>query len=253
MVRNTTDENEMRILYQYLAEASVVFPKTFSVIHSLLGVKINTLLALCHDQVILCAVQTIIKNVLDNQETSTGQMQLHFLKTFDFGGLWRFTGPFPKTVSNLDSSELFASCLEAMLRMCPPCDDSDEKLVTDYLNSAKGSPIISEQEQPSSVPQVSTDTDESGRQSRLSPCGNYGRSLNSPNSPSHQRLSQASAHSPHSPCPHISSPQHLHVHSPPTQDLLSDPTADPMAVDTSHLRHLRKQMSVKKSGKGPKP
>ena len=31
LVRNTTDENEARILYEYLAEASVVFPKVFPV------------------------------------------------------------------------------------------------------------------------------------------------------------------------------------------------------------------------------
>lgn len=31
IVRHTTDENEARILYQYLAEASVVFPKVFPV------------------------------------------------------------------------------------------------------------------------------------------------------------------------------------------------------------------------------
>lgn len=27
LVRNTTDENEIRVLYQYIAEASIVFPK----------------------------------------------------------------------------------------------------------------------------------------------------------------------------------------------------------------------------------
>ena len=31
LVRNTTDEAEIRILYEYLAEASVVFPKVFPV------------------------------------------------------------------------------------------------------------------------------------------------------------------------------------------------------------------------------
>ncbi len=31
LVRNTTDENESRILYEYLAEASVVFPRVFPV------------------------------------------------------------------------------------------------------------------------------------------------------------------------------------------------------------------------------
>merc|ERR1712083_182687 len=34
LVKYTTDENEVRILYEYLAEASVVFPKVFPVIHS---------------------------------------------------------------------------------------------------------------------------------------------------------------------------------------------------------------------------
>ena len=33
LVRNTTDENESRILYEYLAEASVVFPKVFPVMY----------------------------------------------------------------------------------------------------------------------------------------------------------------------------------------------------------------------------
>lgn len=31
LVKYTTDENETRILYQYLSEASVVFPKVFPV------------------------------------------------------------------------------------------------------------------------------------------------------------------------------------------------------------------------------
>merc|ERR550534_2799917 len=57
LVRNTTDENEARILYEYLAEASVVFPKVFPVIHSLLDAKIISVLSLCHDQAILNAVQ----------------------------------------------------------------------------------------------------------------------------------------------------------------------------------------------------
>jgi neurofibromin 1 len=31
LVRNTSDENEMRILYEYLSESSIVFPKVFPV------------------------------------------------------------------------------------------------------------------------------------------------------------------------------------------------------------------------------
>ena len=36
LVKYTTNESEVRILYEYLAEASIVFPKVFPVIHSLL-------------------------------------------------------------------------------------------------------------------------------------------------------------------------------------------------------------------------
>ena len=73
LVKYTTDETEVRILYEYLAEASVVFPKVtdiglfsvfilnhskvFPVIHSLLDAKITNVLGLCHDKTILAAVQ----------------------------------------------------------------------------------------------------------------------------------------------------------------------------------------------------
>jgi len=35
LVKYTTDEAEMRVLYDYLAEASVVFPKVFPVMYVL--------------------------------------------------------------------------------------------------------------------------------------------------------------------------------------------------------------------------
>ena len=80
LVKYTTDETEVRILYEYLAEASVVFPKVtlkclvfetffdsysllfkvFPVIHSLLDAKITNVLGLCHDKTILAAVQVRI-------------------------------------------------------------------------------------------------------------------------------------------------------------------------------------------------
>ena len=44
LVKYTTHESEVRILYEYLAEASVVFPKVFPVIHSLLDAKITNVL-----------------------------------------------------------------------------------------------------------------------------------------------------------------------------------------------------------------
>ncbi|KAL3856417.1 hypothetical protein ACJMK2_011181 [Sinanodonta woodiana] len=124
LVRNTTDENEARILYEYLAEASVVFPKVFPVIHSLLDAKINNVLNLCHDQAILNAVQSIIQNMIACEDTSS--QQLSYLQSIGFGGLWRFAGTFTKSAQSSDIAELFVNCLEAMMvETCLPGDDLD--------------------------------------------------------------------------------------------------------------------------------
>ncbi|XP_064460461.1 neurofibromin-like isoform X2 [Ornithodoros turicata] len=123
LVRFATDENETRILYEYLAEASVVFPKVFPVIHSLLDAKITTVLQQNHDHIILSAVQCIIQNMIACEDSS--QQQLHYLQTCGFGGLWRFAGPFSKCQTNLDNAELFVNCLEAMVETCLPADEGE--------------------------------------------------------------------------------------------------------------------------------
>ena len=79
LVKYTTHESEVRVLYEYLAEASVVFPKVFPVIHSLLDAKITNVLALCHDKTILAAVQSIIENMIACEDEKS-QQQLHFLQ-----------------------------------------------------------------------------------------------------------------------------------------------------------------------------
>lgn len=123
-MRFATDENETRILYEYLAEASVVFPKVFPVIHSLLDAKITTVLSQNHDHIILSAVQCIIQNMIACEDSS--QQQLHYLQTCGFGGLWRFAGPFSKqSQTNLDNAELFVNCLEAMVETCLPADEGE--------------------------------------------------------------------------------------------------------------------------------
>ncbi|CAL1527010.1 unnamed protein product, partial [Lymnaea stagnalis] len=126
LVRNTTDENEARILYEYLAEASVVFPKVFPVIHSLLDAKIINVLSLCHDQAILNAVQSIIQNMIACDDVSQ-QQQLSYLQSIGFGGLWRFAGTFSKSTGSSDTAELFVNCLEKamMVESCLPGDDLD--------------------------------------------------------------------------------------------------------------------------------
>ncbi|KAK7864725.1 hypothetical protein R5R35_013611 [Gryllus longicercus] len=127
LVKYTTDENETRILYQYLAEASVVFPKVFPVIHSLLDARINNVISVCHDQVILSAVQSIIQNMIACEDTS--QQQLHYLQSCGFGGLWRFAGPFTKSNCTAENAELFVNCLEAMVETCLPVEEGEMELV----------------------------------------------------------------------------------------------------------------------------
>ncbi|XP_075145354.1 neurofibromin 1 isoform X2 [Haematobia irritans] len=127
LVKYTSDENETRVLYQYLAEGSVVFPKVFPVIHSLLDQKINNILSVSHDQVVLNSVQNIIQNMLASEDPS--QQQLHFLQSCGFGGLWRFAGPFTKYNVMGESSELFVNCLEAMVETCLPGDEQQTPIV----------------------------------------------------------------------------------------------------------------------------
>lgn len=97
LVRNTSDENEQRVLYMYLAEASTVFRQVFPVIHSLLDSKINHVLQYCHDAVILSCVQFIIQNMIsvsDLNDSQQQQQQLTYLQSIGYGGLWRFSGVF---------------------------------------------------------------------------------------------------------------------------------------------------------------
>ena len=81
LVKYTTTESEVQILYEYLAEASVVFPKVFPIIHSLLDAKINNLLSMCHNKKILASVQAIIQNMVAiSFEEEKLQQQLHYLQ-----------------------------------------------------------------------------------------------------------------------------------------------------------------------------
>ena len=140
LVKYTTDESEVRILYEYLAEASVVFPKVFPVIHSLLDAKITNVLSLCHDKTILAAVQSIIENMIASEDDKS-QQQLHYLQTCGFGGLWRFAGPFTQANCNAENVELFLNTLEALVETCLPMDDQDENISYNSLLSVGTSNI----------------------------------------------------------------------------------------------------------------
>ncbi|CAF1509483.1 unnamed protein product [Adineta steineri] len=129
LVRNTSDENEMRILYEYLSESSIVFSKVFPVIHNLLDAKINSVLSLSHDESILASVQAVIYQMIAcsaGDDASQQQQQLSYLQSCGFGGLWRFAGPFTVSRQNPDNVELFVNWLEAMVETCLPSLDEHE-------------------------------------------------------------------------------------------------------------------------------
>jgi neurofibromin 1 len=119
----------MRILYEYLSEASIVFPKVFPVIHNLLDAKINSVLSLSHDESILASVQSVIYQMIAcsaGDDASQQQQQLSYLQSCGFGGLWRFAGPFTVSRQNPDNVELFVNWLEAMVETCLPSLDEHE-------------------------------------------------------------------------------------------------------------------------------
>ncbi|XP_037071704.1 neurofibromin-like [Pollicipes pollicipes] len=124
LVKHSTDGAETRVLYEYLAEASVVFPKVFPVIHCLLDAKINQVLSNCYDKVILTCVQCIIQNMIATEHETVSQ-QLHSIQAYGFGGLWRFAGPFTKSTSTGVNAELFRNCLEAMVETCWSAGDHE--------------------------------------------------------------------------------------------------------------------------------
>ncbi|XP_056592096.1 neurofibromin isoform X2 [Triplophysa dalaica] len=123
-VKNTSDEFEQRILYEFLAEATVVFPKVFPVVHNLLDSKINTLLSLCQDPNLLNPVHGIVQSVVYHEE-SPPQYQTSYLQTFGFNGLWRFAGPFSKQTQFPNYAELIVKFLDALIDTYLPGIDEE--------------------------------------------------------------------------------------------------------------------------------
>nr|XP_060613045.1 neurofibromin isoform X1 [Anolis sagrei ordinatus] len=132
LVKYTLDEFDQRILYEYLAEASVVFPKVFPVVHNLLDFKINNLLSQCQDPNLLNPIHGIVQSVVYHEE-SPPQYQTSYLQSFGFNGLWRFAGPFSKQTQIPDYAELIVKFLDALIDTYLPGIDeetSEESLLT---------------------------------------------------------------------------------------------------------------------------
>uniref|UniRef100_A0AAQ5X9J3 Neurofibromin n=1 Tax=Amphiprion ocellaris TaxID=80972 RepID=A0AAQ5X9J3_AMPOC len=105
-VKYTTDDFDQRILYEYLAEASVVFPKVFPVVHNLLDSKINTVLSMCQDTNLLNPVHGIVQSVVYHEE-SPPQYQPSYLQ------------------SNTYYAELIVKFLEALIDSYLPAADEE--------------------------------------------------------------------------------------------------------------------------------
>ncbi|KAF6735969.1 Neurofibromin [Oryzias melastigma] len=123
-VKYSTDDFDQRILYEYLAEASVVFPKVFPVVYNLLDSKINTVLTMCQDTNLLNPVHGIVQSVVYHEE-SPPQYQPSYLQSFGFNGLWRFAGPFSKQTQIPDYAELIVKFLEALIDSYLPAADEE--------------------------------------------------------------------------------------------------------------------------------
>lgn len=154
LVRNSTDENEIRVLYSYIAESSIVFSKVFPVIHNLLDSKINHIIQLSLDESILDSVQSIIQNMISSEYINSNsgssgsggsgsgssslmmndtsyQQQLSYLQACGFGGLWRFAQPFAAIGREKpENVELFIDCLEAMVETCLVQSDGADAVST---------------------------------------------------------------------------------------------------------------------------
>ncbi|XP_033102144.1 neurofibromin-like [Anneissia japonica] len=143
------NESEARILFEYLAEASQVFPKVFPIVHNLLGSKIVTALKEFPDGATLSAVQCIIQNSTACDDSANHHLAM--LQSMGFGGLWRFSGHFSHCGQLEEKAEIFTKLLRTIISTCIP----GEELEPDESN-------------PSSLLTISTNVSLSSSMSSLS-------------------------------------------------------------------------------------
>uniref|UniRef100_A0AAX7TKG1 Neurofibromin n=1 Tax=Astatotilapia calliptera TaxID=8154 RepID=A0AAX7TKG1_ASTCA len=120
-VKYTTDDFDQRILYEYLAEASVVFPKVFPVVHNLLDSKINTVLSMCQDINLLNPVHGIVQSVVYHEE-SPPQYQPSYLQS---KLIYKLYMPAFLQTQIPDYAELIVKFLEALIDSYLPAADEE--------------------------------------------------------------------------------------------------------------------------------
>lgn len=93
LAQYTNDDTLEKFLFEVLAEASLVFPKVFPVIYSLISSKLAMVLGHSQDIGCLQAVQTIMQSTI-SLNFAVKQLGPDFLQSFGFAGFSLLAGPF---------------------------------------------------------------------------------------------------------------------------------------------------------------
>nr|CAB3264303.1 neurofibromin [Phallusia mammillata] len=115
-VKHSAKNSDVHVLFEYLAEASIIFPTVFPIVHSLLDHKINNILNQCEDTVILTHVQTIVHNAASVRGDDVLHKQITLLQDIGFGGIWRFAGPFAQ-VACLENASVVVNLFDNLVNL----------------------------------------------------------------------------------------------------------------------------------------
>jgi len=156
-VKYSRNYSDVKVLYQYLAEASIIFPNIFPIVHGLLDHKINNVLQHCDDPTVSSHVQIIVQNALlysntpatgcISPQTSSSEALHHmtFLQNFKFSGMWKFAGPFAK-----NSTLELASCVTNIINIFTTQSVHLKYVRDDVIHQAAGATSSDEQSSNSS-------------------------------------------------------------------------------------------------------
>ncbi|CAB3983050.1 neurofibromin isoform X4 [Paramuricea clavata] len=139
LVRHTKDDLLEKFLFEVLAEASLVFPKVFPVIYSLISNKLAMVLGHSQDVGCLQAVQTIMQSTI-SLNFAEKQLGTNFLQGFGFDGFSQFAGPFydQGELQYETRAQIFVRFAEGVLESCGGI--MDDSLRASCISLAKPPP-----------------------------------------------------------------------------------------------------------------
>jgi len=114
VVDHSMDDFEMRILFQLLAEASILYTEILPIAYSILNRKICNVLSHSEDTDTLTSVQTIVQSTTA-LPTDKPTIKLQYLTSIGFHGLHSFPGPFIEASDPVVVPQMFARFIDAVL------------------------------------------------------------------------------------------------------------------------------------------